>query len=89
MTLTGSSGILSLRCCITSSPWGTGDDTLEGTGCHSVYAENHRQQIRVSKAGDCYKCQLPPFTVSSRDQRDRACWDLGLCHSQGLLQPEP
>lgn len=89
MTLAGSSGILSLHCCIRCSPQGRGDDTLEGTGCHRVDTGNHRHQVTVIKAGDCYKYQLPPFTVSSRDQRDGVCWNLGLCQSKGLLQPEP
>lgn len=32
-------------------------------GCHCVGTENHGQQKKVSKAGDCYKYQLPPTTV--------------------------
>lgn len=77
-------GILSVQC-IRSFPHGRGGDILKGTACHT---ENHRQQIRVSKAGDLYKPQLCPFAMSSRDQRNRVCWDLGLYHSQGLFLSE-
>lgn len=77
-------GILSVQC-IRSFPQGRGDDILKGTVCHT---ENRRQEIRVSKAGNFYQHQLCPFTVSSGDQRNRVCWDLGLCHSQGLFQSE-
>lgn len=70
-------------------PQGRGDEILEGAGCYSVGTENQRQQLRVSKAGNCSRKQLPASTVSFGDQRDKACWHLGLCHGQGLLQPEP
>lgn len=78
MTLAGSSGILSLHCCIRSCPQDRGDDICEDTGCHGVDAENHRQQVRVNKVGGCCEYQLLLFTVSSRDRRDRTCWELGL-----------
>lgn len=55
--------ILSLHCCIRSSPRADEMMLSKVLGCHHVGTENHGQQKKVSKAGDCYKYQLPPTTV--------------------------
>lgn len=52
-------------------PQGRGDEILEGAGCYSVGTGSQRQQIRVSKAGNCSRKQLPASTVSFRSKGTR------------------